>query len=922
MRTLDQSNSEKPNSFFSVSRRRQSSSLLPDDREEENIYTGGCPRSDEEVVHRTGRKDRRPCYFVSGHTRVHQALNPRLCASERPALSRPPKLAAEQHNNAAMENDHMASPDLQCGDDDDTSSLRRPFHNVPHQVVCQLPTRPSASQQLHQNQSNGKKRSRDDNASDNDTECSENECDESLLSDESDTDPDWGEFDDSDESLLSDESDTDPDWGEFDDSDESLLSDESDTDPDWGECDESVLSNESGNGDDGDSVASASHDGDIDTLLSCQYDRIEPAGQQCSYCDENARHVYIRRGSGGGDNVCICGGENCRDELLLVVDEGHTGLPTTTGGAAQTAQERADPPCTASSSTESDAHSTEPRRNLPNAYYFGNVRLDFCCKPPDDWQEEGVYPPEWVAVWKEWLVCSETLSGLSTKSGDSLEQVPPFMPWHLRDKTEQRCYAMGLHYAPFELVDALCKVCVDGHPSAVFCEDNDDLVSMTWALVARAFPNLDLYYSAVKYNIEPFYFNYGGSPLDELTIEDYDTVRSAYKPVVKCILRNFCTVLLSYATVDKTKRMFGGKKNFDSLVKECSSNIMSLDSSYEVEAAETLEMSLSHLGRRRHTHGGILTSDHPENLYHKRRPSLHTEQCRRYDAFLGMFIRKMTGNSSHEVTVGRNILQQRDLHGATRSPSKTSASRTERVHLCAVILTGSKTELDYEEAMRMASRIQAKGSRGTPLSGSIEHVLIAGTKALTGIDVSNGEGNDHVVKRCTKTILSSLMRKPNETQQGTWNDEEIRCVIDLEKKLHCCRNRFELISLAVPGKSPGRCRRKWEREMYERLKQMVEGGTPLTAEQSKVYERVKRGVERENKRRRDERAEYKRLKQMVEGGTPLTAEQSKVYERVKRRVEREKKRQRDERAEYNRLKQMVEGGTPRHRRAEQGLREG
>ena len=354
---------------------------------------------------------------------------------------------------------------------------------------------------------------------------------------------------------------------------------------------------------------------------------------------------------------------------------------------------------------------------------------------------------------------------------------------------------MGLHYAPFELVHALYEVCVDGHPSAVFCADEGDLVSRTWALVALAFPRLEDYFSIVKFNIEAFYYPYGGSPLDELTKEDYETARDAYKPVIEYILRNFRTALLSCAAVDKTKRMFGGKKKFELLVKEF--NILSLDSSYESETATALGISVSHLVERRRNHCGILTSDHPETLHHPRRPSLHQEQCRRYDAMLRKFVGMVTGDPNLEVTVGRDILQS----GPTRGPSQATASHTERWILCALILAGSKTVPCSNEAKQMALRIQAKGARGTPLSRDQEQVLIGGTMALVGIDVSNDRGSgDHVVKRCTTSILSALTGKTNETRQTPWYDDDVDRVIDFERKLHGCRNRFAFIALAVPGK--------------------------------------------------------------------------------------------------------------------------
>ena len=112
---------------------------------------------------------------------------------------------------------------------------------------------------------------------------------------------------------------------------------------------------------------------------------------------------------------------------------------------------------------------------------------------------------------------------------------------------------MVLHYAPLEIIEALDASTwgVGGYPSAVYCEDAGEPVSLTWALWYRAFENPDDYYSVVKVNVEPFYFAYGGSPLDDLTKDQYKTVRDAFKPVLKYLLENFETGLLSRAVFAK-----------------------------------------------------------------------------------------------------------------------------------------------------------------------------------------------------------------------------------------------------------------------------------------------------------------------------------------------------------------------------------
>ena len=359
---------------------------------------------------------------------------------------------------------------------------------------------------------------------------------------------------------------------------------------------------------------------------------------------------------------------------------------------------------------------------------------------------------------------------------------------------------MGLHYAPFELVHALCKVYVDGHPSAVFCAEEEDLVSRTWALVARAFPSLDDYFGVVKFNIEPLYYAYGGSPLDELSKKDHETVRNAYKPVIESICMGFSTAFLSCAALKKAIRIFGGTKEFRHFAKACG-NIISLDPSYEKEAATRLGQSLEHLVKRRLLHCGKLTSDHPEVMDNIRMMRLHREQCERFDEFLGIVVRIMTGDSTHVVTVGRDILQQQGS-SAERRTNRSSASRTEREILLAIILAGSTTMLGVIEAKRLASRIQAMCSQGRPIRGEHQQTLVAGVKSLAGIDVSTAEGDGHVVEHCVKIILSARMDKASETQQeqGTWDEGKVNRVMDLEKRLHDCRQKFVFISLAIPGK--------------------------------------------------------------------------------------------------------------------------
>ena len=401
-----------------------------------------------------------------------------------------------------------------------------------------------------------------------------------------------------------------------------------------------------------------------------------------------------------------------------------------------------------------------------------------------------------MALREKWLICRAILSTLRTKSGGSLELVPPWIPWHIRDEAQQKSFGMVLHYAPLEIIEALDASTwgVGGHPSAVYCEDAGEPVSLTWALWYRAFENPDDYYSVVKVNVEPFYFAYGGSPLDDLTKEQYKTVRDAFKPVLKYLLENFETGLLSRAVFAKLSSIFGGRKAFKSFVEENHDNFLSLDSSYESETAMKLGQSLSHLVKRRLDYA-VLFSDHAECIHNKRRKEFYEEQCIRFDAAATILTRAVSGNANHVVRVARDIFEQ----GVTARGGQAPDRRTNRRLISAAIVAGSSTDTSFNDATQSALRLQVECSRNRSPNSDTQQSLLDGTKFLTGVDVPTvGDGN--IVKRSTDIIVSALMQKETEAQQRHWSIEEVELLVKLEQKLHKCPNRFDLIALKIPGK--------------------------------------------------------------------------------------------------------------------------
>ncbi|EJK64739.1 hypothetical protein THAOC_14496, partial [Thalassiosira oceanica] len=664
-------------------------------------------------------------------------------------------------------------------------------------------------------------------------------------------------------------------------------------DSDWTD-DDSVCSDTS-------SPDDSSPDDDVEALLGLYYERSNASGQRCSFCEEPARYKYVHNGR-GCDGVCVCEKSDCQDDLLLEVDERFSGA----GVTEQTAPDAAPP------LADSDTPPTTPRlRRLPSTYHAGNdkgdLKLNAGCDPPADWRKGGVYPEQWVTFWKKWKFCETILLNLPTKSGDSLELVPPWIPWHIRDKSQQKCVGMVLHYAPLELIQALDESTwgVGGHPSAVFCEVEEEPVSQTWALWYRAFENPDDYCRTVKANAEPMFYAYGGSPLDDLTEENYIILRDAYKPVLEYLMENFVTALLSRAVFVKVKSMFGGKKGFESFVKDNRDNFLSLDRSYEDDTARSLNQSLAHLARRRRGHADLLGPDHPECIHNSRLRKYLEEQCNRFDAFGTKLVREVSGSDSSVVTVGRDIFKQ----GVTTRRNLYPNGRRNRHLLSAAILVGSSTKLTFDEAMQCPLRIQVKCSRNRSFDGELEQSLLFGTKLLTRVDPQTG-GDGNIAEQCAKIIVSALTEKENETQQRHWSIEEVDCLMKLEQELHDCRNRFDLIALAIPGKSSDQCRRKWKREKYRRIKLDIDGGVEVSEEERKFHDDFEAREDRKHQRQRDDRAKYRRIQLDIDGGVDVSEEERKFHDDFEAREERIQnralQRRRDDLVKYRRIKKDID----------------
>ena len=433
-------------------------------------------------------------------------------------------------------------------------------------------------------------------------------------------------------------------------------------------------------------------------------------------------------------------------------------------------------------------------------------------------------------LWKTWQDCEEILSKLPTKSGFPLELVAPWILWHILDKDQQKNFGMVLYYAPLELIRALDEASqgIGGHPSAVLDGAKREPVSLTWALWYRAFDNPNDYFSAVKINAVPFFVPYGGSPLDELTKEDYEAAREAFAPVLRCLLENFVTGLLSSAVFREVKRLLGGKKKFESFVKENRDNILSLDRSYEAQTAKKLNQPMPHLVRRRDSNAGLLTSDHPETLHNPRNMEFYEEQCGRFDAFGNVLVRAVSGSESPDVTVGRDILE----HGVPTR--RLFNDRRNNNLLSAAILVGSNRRMTFREAQKLLLRLRVKCSRNRPSGGECERDLVAGIKLLTGIDAQTTEGNGNIVERCTTIIVTALTEKENETRQRqSWSTEMVDQLMNLEQQLHACRNRFDLIALTIPGK----CRDQIE-DIRKRIGHSTLNSHPNRQEFRSVQEQV------------------------------------------------------------------------------------
>ena len=138
-------------------------------------------------------------------------------------------------------------------------------------------------------------------------------------------------------------------------------------------------------------------------------------------------------------------------------------------------------------------------------------------KAPDNWEEEGIYHPALVDIWKSWLNFIPVFDGKQTVDGSTLRLVPPSLPWSDQWNLDNKgILTLLMHYMPTQLSNSLSN---DLHPVTA-AQSNGDLRSTCWQLVRQSVGKDDYEEQCVKLNFSPYAFPYNGSQADIFSNDD------------------------------------------------------------------------------------------------------------------------------------------------------------------------------------------------------------------------------------------------------------------------------------------------------------------------------------------------------------------------------------------------------------------